>query len=114
MIEGSQVDWGSHFNNITYTVNEMLDFDRAIGEALEFASKDGETLIVVTADHETGGLSLIGGNMDKGLVRANFGTKGHTGIMVPIFAYGPGANEFTGIMENTEIAKKIMVLLGLK
>jgi alkaline phosphatase len=52
--------------------------------------------------------------MDKGMVRANFGTKGHTGIMVPIFAYGPGANEFTGIMENTEIAKKIMVLLGLK
>jgi alkaline phosphatase len=114
MIEGSQVDWGSHFNNITYTVNEMLDFDRAIGEALEFASKDGETLIVVTADHETGGLSLIGGNMDKGMVRANFGTKGHTGIMVPIFAYGPGANEFTGIMENTAIAKKIMTLLGLK
>jgi alkaline phosphatase len=114
MIEGSQVDWGSHFNNITYTVNEMLDFDRAIGEALEFASKDGETLIVVTADHETGGLSLIGGDMDKGMVRANFGTKGHTAIMVPIFAYGPGANEFTGIMENTEIAKKIMALLGLK
>jgi len=114
MIEGSQVDWGSHNNNITYTVNEMLDFDRAIGEALEFASKDDETLIVITADHETGGLSLIGGDMDKGIVRANFGTKGHTGIMVPIFAYGPGANEFTGIMENTAIAKKIMNLLGLK
>jgi alkaline phosphatase len=92
----------------------MLDFDRAIGEALEFASKDGETLIVVTADHETGGLSLVGGDMDSGMVLANFGTKGHTGIMVPIFAYGPGANEFTGIMDNTEIAKKIMALLGLK
>ncbi|HYI79175.1 MAG TPA: alkaline phosphatase [Chryseolinea sp.] len=114
MVEGSQIDWGSHNNNITYTVNEMLDFDRAIGEALEYASKDGETLIVVTADHETGGLALTGGDIDKGIVRGNFGTKGHTGIMVPIFAYGPGANEFTGIMENTEIAKKIMMLLDLK
>jgi alkaline phosphatase len=92
----------------------MLDFDRAIGEALEYASKDGETLIVVTADHETGGLALTGGDTDKGMVRGNFGTKGHTGIMVPIFAYGPGANEFNGIMENTEIARKIMTLLDLK
>lgn len=114
MVEGSQIDWGSHYNNITYTVNEMLDFDRSIGEALEYASKDGETLIVITADHETGGLALTGGDMDKGMVRGEFITKGHTAIMVPIFAYGPGASEFTGIMENTEIAKKIISLLGLK
>ena len=90
MIEGSQVDWGSHYNNISYTVNEMLDFDRAIGEALEYASKDGETLIVVTADHETGGLALTGGDTDKGMVRGNFVRRSH-GNYGFHFAYGPGA-----------------------
>ncbi len=113
MAEGSQIDWGSHENNISYAVKEMLDFDRAIGETLEYASKDGQTLIVVTADHETGGLALIGGDMESGMVKGVFGTNGHTGIMVPIFAYGPGSKEFSGIMENTEIAKKIMDLMGL-
>lgn len=113
MVEGSQIDWGAHQNNTIYVVNEMLDFDRTIGKALEFAAKDGETLIVVTADHETGGLALTGGDMKKGTVKGAFATGDHTAIMVPVFAYGPGAENFAGIMENTDIAKKIMSLLGL-
>jgi alkaline phosphatase len=112
MVEGSQIDWGAHANNTIYLVNEMLDFDRAIGKALEFASRDGETLIIVTADHETGGFSLVGGNMKTGMVKGAFSTGEHTGVMVPVFAYGPGAENFTGIMENTDIAKKIMNLMG--
>lgn len=112
MVEGSQIDWGGHANNTIYVVNEMLDFDRAIGKALEFASKDGETLIIVTADHETGGMALTGGDMAKGRVKAGFVSGDHTAVMVPVFAYGPGAENFTGIMENTDIAKKIMKLLG--
>jgi alkaline phosphatase len=112
MVEGSQIDWGAHANNTIYLVNEMLDFDRTIGKALEFASRDGETLIVVTADHETGGLALVGGNMKTGMVKGAFSTGEHTGVMVPVFAYGPGAENFTGIMENTDIAKKMMKLLG--
>ena len=111
MIEGSQIDWGAHQNNTIYVVNEMLDFDRTIGKALEFAANDGETLIVVTADHETGGFALTGGNMKSGMVKGAFSTGDHTSVMVPVFAYGPGAENFTGIMENTEIAKKIMSLL---
>lgn len=111
MIEGSQIDWGGHENNTIYVDNEMLDFDRAIGKALEFAAKDGETLIIVTADHETGGMALVDGNMTSGMVKAAFPTGDHTGTMVPIFSYGPGAENFTGIIENTDIAKKIMKLL---
>lgn len=111
MVEGSQIDWGAHQHNTIYTVQEMLDFDRAIGKALEFAAKDGETLIVVTADHETGGLAILNGNMESGNVKGGYSTGSHTGVMVPVFAYGPGADRFTGIMENTDIGKKIFSLL---
>jgi len=113
MVEGSQIDWGGHANNTIYIVNEMLDFDRAIGKALEFAANDGETLIIVTADHETGGMAITDGNMVTGKVKAAFTSGDHTAIMVPVFSYGPGAEEFTGIMENTDIAKKMIKLLGL-
>lgn len=112
MVEGSQIDFGGHANNTIYVVNEMLDFDRTIGQALEFAANDGETLIVVTADHETGGMALAAGNMKIGMVRGAFTSGDHTGVMVPVFAYGPGAENFSGIQENTDIAKKIIKLLG--
>ena len=112
MIEGSQIDCGGHQNNTGYIVKEMLDFDQAIGKALEFAANDGETLIIVTADHETGGFALVGGDMKTGMVKGAFSTGDHTGVMVPVFSYGPGAENFTGIMENTDIAKNIMNLLG--
>ena len=113
MIEGSQIDWGAHQNNTIYVVNEMLDFDRAIGKALEFAAKDGETLIIVTADHETGGMAIVDGNMKTGMVKGAYSSPEHTAVMVPVFAYGPGAENFSGIQENTDIPKKIMSLLGL-
>jgi len=112
MIEGSQIDWAGHQKNTGYIVREMLDFDQAIGKALEFAAKDRETLIIVTADHETGGFALAGGDMKTGMVKGAFTSGNHTGVMVPVFAYGPGAENFTGIMENTDIAKKIITLLG--
>lgn len=111
MVEGSQIDWGGHANSTSYIVEDMLDFDQAIGKALDFAAKDGETLIIVTADHETGGLSIIGGDMNTGMVKGEYTTKDHSAVMVPIFAYGPGADEFTGIMENTEIFTKMKKLI---
>lgn len=111
MIEGSQIDWGAHANNMQFTMEEMLDFDQAIGEALEFASKDGNTLVVVTADHETGGLSLTGGNIKENYIKGTFSSKGHTAAMVPVFAFGPGAEKFAGIMENTELHNRIYKLL---
>lgn len=111
MVEGSQIDWGGHANSTNYIVEDMLDFDKTIGKVLEFAAKDGETLIVVTADHETGGMGVIGGDMKTGMVKGEYTTKGHSAVMVPVFAYGPGAEEFTGIMENTELHDKMKALL---
>jgi alkaline phosphatase len=113
MIEGSQIDWGGHDNNTGYIVTEMLDFDRTIGEVLKFAAKDGETLVVITADHETGGFSVNGGDISTGVVEGKFTTGGHTGVMVPVFAYGPQAELFSGIMENTAIFHKFKKVLGL-
>lgn len=113
MVEGSQIDWGGHANDLTYIVEEMLDFDKAIGVVLEFAAKDKNTLVIVTADHETGGLTINKGNTETGEMKAKFTTGSHTGIMVPIFAFGPGAENFNGMMDNTDIPKKIEKLLNL-
>jgi len=113
MIEGSQIDWGGHANNTGYVTSEMIDFDQAIGEALRFAQTDGNTLVIVTADHETGGMSLTAGNTAQGTVEAKFTTGGHTGVMVPVFAYGPGAEAFSGMYPNTAIYFKMMEALGL-
>lgn len=114
MIEGSQIDWGGHANDAAYIVDEMVDFDNAVGKALEFAAKDGETLVIVTADHETGGFGIIGGSITEGLVQGAFLIKDHTATMVPVFAYGPGSEIFTGVQDNTDIFKKCVKLFGFK
>ncbi len=111
MIEGSQIDWGGHANNSNYIITEMHDFDRSIGEVLKFAQRDKETLVVVTADHETGGYSINSGSTMDSLVTA-FTTDYHTGTMIPVFAYGPGAELFGGIYENTSIYHKIKRAAG--
>ncbi len=111
MIEGSQVDWGGHAGSTIYVVEDMLDADRAIGEILEFAANNKETLVIVTSDHETGGMTILNGSYETGMVKGEFTTGGHTGIMVPIMAFGPGAQKFTGIMDNTEVPVKIKKLM---
>jgi len=112
MIEGSQIDWGGHANNQNDVIQETLDFDKAVGIALDFAEKDGHTLVIVTADHETGGVTITGGNILKHQVELSFSTKGHTAVMVPVYAFGPGAQEFGGIYENTAIFDKMVKLYG--
>jgi len=114
MVEGSQIDWGGHQNNASYVTGEVLDMDKAIGEAMKFAIEDRRTLIIVTADHETGGMTIEGGDMSKGYVKAGFTTGHHTGVMVPVFAIGPGAEEFTGVYDNTEIFEKMYKLFKFK
>jgi len=112
MVEGSQIDWGGHANDGEYLVNEVIDFDKAIGKALDFAEKEGNTLVVVTADHECGGFSLIAGKRgeipDYRLLDYGFSTGGHSASMVPVFAFGPGAEEFQGIYENIGIHERIL------
>ena len=79
----------------------------------KWAAQDGETLVVITADHETGGLTLLGGDKDKGEIQCKFSTTDHSGVMVPVYAFGPGSEMFTGIYENTAIFDKIKKLLNL-
>lgn len=114
MVEGSQIDWGGHQNNTSFVVGEMLDFDKMIGQVLDFAVRDRESLVIVTADHETGGIAMMDSDMSKGFVKAKFSTDGHTGVMVPVFAFGPGAEEFMGIYENTAIFDKMLKLYKFK
>lgn len=111
MIEGSQLDDYGHFNQLDLLMKETLDFDQTVGEVMKWAAKDGETLVVITADHETGGLTLVNGNKDEGRVECCFSTKDHSGAMVPVYAFGPGAENFTGIFENTDVFKKIKKLM---
>lgn len=115
LVEGSQIDWGGHANHIEDVVTEMLDFDEAVGNMLDFAEKDGHTLVIVTADHETGGLAIKQGSyMGRDSLNTSFATGGHTCHMVPVFAYGPGAEAFSGMYDNTEIFYKMKAAMGLK
>ena len=112
MVEGARIDKSGHANEYEPAVREMLDFDQAIEQAIRFAEADGHTLVLISADHETGGLSLAAdGDPAKGNTHGRFATGGHTPIPVPIFAYGPGAQYFRGIQENSEVAQKILWLL---
>jgi alkaline phosphatase len=114
MVEGSMIDWGAHENNLDYVVNEVIDMDKAVGKAVEFSKKNGNTLVIVTADHETGGLSLTGGNSREHKATANFSVKDHTAAMVPVFSMGPGSERFSGIIENTFFKGQFVELLKLK
>jgi len=114
MVEGSQIDWAGHDNNASQVVKEMLDFDQTIGHVLDFAKKDGNTLVIITADHETGGLTILDGKFGSDQMQTIFTTKNHTGVPVPVFAYGPGAENFSGFMENISFKAKLEKLLKLK
>ena len=107
MIEGSQIDWAGHDNDFNYATSEFIEFNSTIRAALDFAKKIGNTLVVVTGDHETGGMAILGGNINKNKVFGRFVTKGHSGTMIPVFSYGPSSEAFKGIYENTEIFKKL-------
>ncbi len=106
MIEGSQLDDYGHFNDIDLLMQETHDFDRTIGAIYEWAAKDGETLVVVTADHETGGLTLVDGDLAEGRIVCKFSTGGHSGVMVPVYAFGPCRGVYRDF-ENTAIFDKI-------
>ncbi|MCC8173590.1 MAG: alkaline phosphatase [Odoribacter sp.] len=108
MLEGAKIDSGGHARNMEMVVDEYLSFDKIIGRALEFADKDGETLVIVTSDHEIGGLVLIDGNYETGFILGDFATNDHTGTPVPLFSYGPGAADFTGFVQNSELSHKII------
>ena len=115
MVEGSLIDSMAHGNNAQAQQKEMESFMQAIEVAVEYARQHPDTLVVVTADHETGGLALISTNADFNLseqgVEFKWSTGGHSGQMVPIYLYGAGAEWINGIMENTELNAKLKELI---
>lgn len=115
MVESSFIDWAGHNNDITDVVAEMRDFDRLVGKVFDYADKNPGTLVIVTGDHETGGLTIISTSDDYTATDAGikhlFSTGSHSGTFIPIFTYGTGAENFTGVMQNAEIARRIKKLL---
>jgi alkaline phosphatase len=109
LVEGSQIDWAAHDQDQEGIIAEMIDFDGAVGTGFDFAHKHGRTLIIVTADHETGGFALHDGSIKTNqLTSTGFTTTGHTAAMVPIFAFGPGSSQFSGIQDNARVGQAII------
>jgi alkaline phosphatase len=113
VVEASQVDFAAHDGDGRGVSAEVVDLDRTVARILDFAAKDGRTLVVLTADHETGGLALTGGSIEQRNVETGFVTKGHTATMVPVFAFGPGSAAFSGVYENTGVGERLRAALGL-
>ena len=111
MVEGAKIDYAGHAKSLPGSILETLSFDLAVAEALKFADENGETLVVVTGDHETGGLVLLDGDEQTSRVMGVYVTNDHTPAMLPVYAYGPGADKFTGIYNNTEIARRIKSMI---
>ena len=116
MVEGSLIDGASHGNDAEKILAEMRDFERAVAAAMDFADRTPGTLVVVTADHETGGLAIPSCDGDftrsESGIRYVFGSKSHTATYVPVYLYGTGAGHIAGIMDNTQLARRVMALLG--
>lgn len=112
MFENEGTDAAGHSNQpLPVVVAEVLEFDRAVGVALDFARANPGTLLVVTSDHETGGLALR--DFPRGdTLAASYIARSHTGSMVPLFAFGPGAERFAGIKENAEVGRLLREAIG--
>ncbi|WP_439475502.1 alkaline phosphatase [Algoriphagus formosus] len=111
MIESAMIDSGGHSNSSSTIVSEMLDFDQVIGRLVQFADTNPGTLVLITADHETGGVSIPQGSISSNTVELGFHSDDHTGILVPIFAYGTQSDLFRGVYENTDVFWKILELI---
>jgi alkaline phosphatase len=116
MVGDMYVDRASHNGRIELLCDETIDLDRAVGKALDFAEKDGNTLVLVVGSPEASGMSLVDGNIAEGKVEAKWSMPGmanHSGTQVPMFAFGPGAEDFAGVWENTELFTKMRKLLSV-
>lgn len=113
MIEGSQIDWASHANNSDNAIRQTLLFDQAVRKAVKFAVEDRHTLLLVTSDHDCGGLTVFGKGGEHP-IEAKWSTGGHSAMDVPVYAYGPGSDRFSGVLDNTELAIRVARLMGVE
>ena len=114
MVEGSQIDFAAHANDSSFLVDEVMDFNNAIKVALDYAKTHDNTLVVVTADHETGGMTLIDPKGHYADPAFSFSTHSHTCLPVMVYAYGTGAEQFTGWMQNSDLKNKILNACGFE
>jgi alkaline phosphatase len=112
MLEAAKIDSGGHSNSPSTIVTELLDFDRVLEEAIRYADTHPGTLVLVTADHETGGVSIPQGDLERREVELAFHSDDHTGILVPLFAYGARSRAFAGVYDNTEIFHRLLKVIG--
>jgi alkaline phosphatase len=112
MVENEESDSQSHGNADRATLTaEMLDFDRLVRTALDYRADHPGTLVIVTSDHETGGMTLGYGPDQARSVEMQWGSFGHTGTLVPLFASGPGEERFGGLVRNDEVGRALLELL---
>ncbi len=113
LIESELSDGSGHQNSISGVVEAVREFDAAVAFAVAWAGERGDTLVLVTADHDTGGLGVIDGDYEDGRAGVRWVWDLHTAQWVPLFAFGPGAEHFNGVMDNTDIGVLIAKLLGI-
>lgn len=111
VVESEEPDTASHAHDFQRMVRGVQSLDEAVGHALEFARADAQTLVMVTADHETGGLALLNAS-PGGKMEVEWASFGHLAAPVPFFAYGPGAERFTGVLDNTDPPKRLAEMMG--
>jgi len=111
LVEGSQIDWGGHDNDSDHMISEMIEFDNTVNEVFNFSEENMNTLVVITADHETGGASIISGNLSKSEVKVDYVSEDHSATMVPVFSFGPYSKNFKGVYDNTEIFDKLKAII---
>ena len=114
MVEGSQIDWECHDNDTNGFLRQMKLFDEAVKVGLSYALKDKKTLVIVTGDHETGGLAITSGDLKGKFLKVDWISTHHTGVPLPVFAFGPFAERFTGLHDNTDIPVIIAGILKIK
>mgnify|MGYP001819633960 CR=1 FL=1 len=113
LIECEITDEFGHHNDIEEVMNGMRELNEAVAAVLEATDGNGDTLVVVTADHDTGSLAITDGDYEEGRATVRWATGDHSSQWLPLFAFGPGAERFVGVLDNTEVGRLIAEALGL-
>jgi alkaline phosphatase len=110
MVEGGRIDHSSHKNLLQNMVLETLEFDNAVKEVMRWAAGRDDTLVIITADHECGGLKVVKHRGRGKFPEATWASTGHTKAPVPVFAWGVGADQFARQIDNTDVPGKVLGL----
>jgi alkaline phosphatase len=113
LVESEITDEFGHHNDIAGVMEGMRELNDAVATILAITETPGDTLVVVTADHDTGTLAIVDGDYEDGRAVAHWATGEHSSQWVPLFAFGPGAELFSGVLDNTEVALRMARALGL-